>query len=262
MPITPGRQRIPCHSPGRRRVLLGLIALVAAPGPALAQSWWEQGADALESLGGQDAGGTALSDARIGRGLKEALRVASREVVARVGQPGGYLDDPAIRIPLPGYLETARDTPDTVGAAGLLNSLEEQLNRAAETAAPQARAIFLDAIGEMTVADARRILNGPKDAATRYFERTMSPELRDAFRPVVNERLDRTGAMRTLDRTVQRYESIPFVAGLGEDAQGRLVEHGLNGALDGLFHYMAQEEAAIRENPARRTTELLKEVFG
>jgi len=254
-------QRQPCESPRRRRVLLGLLMLLGAPGIARADSWWEQGADALDSLSGQD-GGSALSEARIGRGLKEALRVASREVVARVGQPGGYLDDPTIRIPLPGYLETARDTLDTVGAAGLLNNLEEQLNRAAETAAPQARSIFLDAIGEMTVADARRILNGPKDAATQYFKRTMSPDLRSAFRPVVNERLNRSGAMQTLDRTVENYESIPFVSSLGDDAQERLVDHGLDGALEGLFHYLAEEEAAIRENPARRTTELLEEVFG
>lgn len=255
-----GTARKPHDQSGRRRILLGLLALGVAPGVARAADWWDQGADTLESLQGD--GDSGLSQGKIARGLKEALRVASTEVVSRLGQAGGYLDDPEIHIPLPDYLQTARDGLETVGAAGLLNDLEQQINRAAEKAAPVAESIFFDAIAQMTVADARRILNGPPDAATRYFERTMSPELRTAFRPIVDERLSQTGAMRTLDWTVEQYESIPFGSSLVEDAEGRLVDHTLGGALDGLFHYMAREEAAIREDPAKRTTELLEDVFG
>lgn len=242
----------------RRTLLLGIVA--TAPSSALAQpAWLQKGLESLDSL---DGGDRRLSQARIGKGLKEALRIASKQVVARVGQAGGYLNDPAIHIPLPGYLAQARDILGMAGAAGLLSDLETQINRAAETAAPKARQLFFDAIGTMTLADARKILQGPDDAATQYFKRTMSPELRETFRPIMDRRLAETGALRTLDRTLARYSKVPFAPELGQNAQRRLVDHGLDGALAGLFHYMAKEEAAIRNDPARRTSELLKDVFG
>jgi hypothetical protein len=244
----------------RRTLLLGLFATV--PASAAAQSdLLKKGLDALGSGQGGGAGG-GLSEVQIGRGLKEALKVASERVVSQVGQPGGYLKDAAIHIPLPGYLSQARSVLRTVGASDLLDNLETELNRAAEAAAPEAERIFLDAIGQMTLGDAQQILNGPDDAATQYFKRTMSPDLRETFRPVVDDRLDQTGAMRTLDRTLARYADVPFAPSMADNAQRRLVDHGLDGALSGLFHYMAKEEARIRQSPAARTTDLLKEVFG
>ena len=237
---------------------LGALAVV----PAARADWLSKGKDALDSMTGGDGGTGGLSGNEITKGLKSALRVASERVVERVGQQGGYLADPDIHIPLPGYLAQARSVLRTVGAAGLLTDLEKQLNRAAETAAPEAQRIFVDSISAMTLEDARGILNGPDDAATQYFRKTMTPELRDTFRPVVERHLADTGAMRTLDRTLQSYEQVPFASAIKGNAQGRLVDHGLDGALSGIFHYMAKEEAAIRQNPAKRSTDLLKRVFG
>jgi hypothetical protein len=245
----------------RRRAFLGLTGALAVWPVTARAGWLDTGKDMLKSLGGADGGGS-LSEAQIGKGLKAALEVASERVVTQVGQIGGYLDDPAIHIPLPGYLAQARNLLSTVGAADLLTDLETKLNRAAETAAPQAQEMFLDAIGQMTMQDAREILGGPDDAATQYFKRTMSPELRETFRPVVDAKLAETGAIQTLDETVAAYDKIPFAGRLAKNAQGRLVDHGLDGALSGLFHYMAKEEAAIRNDPAKRTTDLLKQVFG
>lgn len=245
----------------RRRDFLGTSATVLLLASSAKAGWLDKGVDTLKSLQGDDGDG-ALSEVQIGRGLKEALKVASERVVAQVGQPGGYLSDAAIHIPLPGYLSDARDLLATVNADGLLSNLETQINRAAEQAAPEAKSIFFDAIGQMTVGDARKILNGPNDAATNYFKRTMSSDLRATFRPIVNDRLEGTGAMQTLDRTLKAYDNVPFTGQLADNAQTRLVNHGLDGALGGLFHYMAEEEAAIRSNPAKRTTDLLKQVFG
>jgi len=239
------------------------MALLARPGGAGAQQdLLQRGVEGLGGMLGGGGGESALSEVQIGRGLKEALRVASRTVVNRVGQAGGYLEDEAIRIPLPGYLETARSVLGAVGAADLLQDLEVRLNRAAEAAAPHAESIFLDAIGEMTVADARDILAGPDDAATRYFQRTMTPELKATFRPIIQGELNQTGAIGTFDRVVARYQAVPFASALGEDAKGRLVGHALEGALNGIFHYLAREEAAIRNDPVKRTTDLLRQVFG
>ena len=244
----------------RRTVLLGAVGALSLAAPGARADWLSKGKDALDSMTGGGSGG--LTGGEIAKGLKEALRVASTRVVDQVGQDGGYLQDPDIHIPLPGYLAQARSVLQTVGAAGLLTDLEKQLNRAAETAAPEAERIFIDSISAMTLDDAKRILNGPDDAATQYFRRTMTPDLRETFRPVVDQHLAETGAMRTLDRTLESYEQVPFAQGIKGNAQKRLVDHGLDGALSGIFHYMAKEEAAIRKDPAKRTTDLLKRVFG
>jgi hypothetical protein len=245
----------------RRTVILGLLGATTSLSTARASDWFDQGKKALDTITG-DGGTSGLASGEIAQGLKEALRVASGRVVDQVGQTGGYLTDPAIHIPLPGYLQKARSALRTVGGGALLTDLETQLNRAAEAAAPEARNIFADAIAQMTVADAKTILNGPDDAATQYFRKTMTPDLRKTFRPVVEDHMSKTGAMRTLDETIATYDKIPFAGRLVDNAQGRLVDHGLDGALGGIFHYMATEEAAIRQNPAKRTTDLLKRVFG
>jgi len=244
-----------------------LFCLAAASGAALAlpaavraqNSWWQR---TLEAFNGGEDGGGGLAQSRIRKGLKEALRVATDSVIARVGEPGGYLRDPAIRIPLPGYLDDTRSVLRRVGAGSMLDDLEVRLNRAAEEAAPHGRELFVEAIAEMSVEDARDILEGPDDAATRYFQRTMTPDLRRTFRPVVDRELRRAGAIESLDRIAGRVEGVPFAPALGEEAQDRLVEHGVDGALEGIFHYLASEEAAIRNDPAKRTTDLLREVFG
>ncbi len=252
----------------RRRFLragAAFLAVTAArPGGAAAQQdWLRKGLEGLGSTMGGDGGtGGAMSSVEIGRGLKEALKLGTERVIGQVGQPGGYLKDAAIHIPLPGFLGRAQELLQAAGAAGLLDDLEVRLNRAAEAAAPQARDIFFDAIGQMTLADARQILDGPDDAATRYFQRTMTPELKAAFRPVVDRELANAGAIQAFDSVTERYAAVPFAPALGRDAKDRLVDHALEGATDGIFHYLAREEKAIRQNPAARTTDLLKKVFG
>ena len=250
-------------SNARRRFLTATATLapVLITLPAARAGLFDKGREALErGLGGGDSGG--LTQSRITAGLKEALRVASGRVVDQVGSAGGYLQDPAIHIPLPGFLGRARDALRIAGAAGLLDDLEQRLNRGAEAAAPKARDIFVESISQMTLADARQILNGPDDAATQYFKRSMTPSLRETFRPVMDQELEKAGAIATFEETVAAYDGLSFVPPLAENAKGRLIDHGLDGALSGLFHYLAEEEAAIRNDPAKRTTDLLKSVFG
>lgn len=254
--------------PTSRRRFLALAAGATlgglSVGPVAAQS--DLLKKGMESLGGAlgkgDGGATGLSSVKIGKGLKEALKLGTERVIGQVGQPGGYLKDAAIHIPLPGFLGNAQDLLGAAGAAGLLDDLETRLNRAAETAAPHAKDIFFDAIGEMTVGDARKILDGPDDAATRYFQRTMTPRLHETFRPIVDRELSDAGAIQAFESVTAQYADIPFAPSLGNRAQDRLVDHALDGATDGIFHYLAKEEARIRNNPAARTTALLKDVFG
>ena len=140
----------------------------------------------------------------------------------------------------------------------MTDDLELRLNRAAEAASPEAQAVFWQAIDEMTWDDVREIFDGPDDAATRYLERTMSSPLVTRMKPIVDSSLAEVGAVRAYDQAIGRYKAVPFVP----DVKADLTQHVLERALQGLFLYLAQEEAAIRQNPAKQSTELLRKVFG
>lgn len=241
-----------------RRLLLG--ALVAG----LPASAWAQGSlidQGRNLLGGGTSGGNAksLSEGEIGGGLKDALKVASQRVVGRVGKTDGFWGDPAIRIPLPGPLQQIEGPLKAVGAAGLLDDLKLKINRAVEEAAPKALDIFTGAIAKMSVADARSILNGPKDAATQYFKRTTSGDLTAAFRPIVDKSLSGVGAVGAYKAVESKATSLPL--GGGGLSGFNLTDFTVGKGLDGLFHYMAVEEDQIRTNPAARSTDLLRKVF-
>jgi hypothetical protein len=209
---------------------------------------------------GSGSTGTALSQSEIGLGLKDALKIASQRVVGRVGKIDGYNGDPAIRIPLPDALQKIEGPLRAVGASGMLDDLRLKMNRAAEQAAPKALNIFVDAATRMTFDDARTILTGPQDSATQYFRRTTSDSLTKSFRPIVDTALSGVGAVVALNAVQTRARAIPFV---GQSIGNfNLTDFTVGKALDGLFHYLAVEEAAIRTNPVARTTNLLKRVFG
>jgi len=213
---------------------------------------------ALGTFGGSGGGGGALSEGEIGDGLIEALKVGTERVVARLGATDGYNLDRDIHIPLPGILKKVQKVLRTVGHAGLADDLELRLNRAAETAAPEAKALFWQALRELTLADVRRIYDGPDDAATRYFQDKMTAPLGERMQPIVDRSLADVGAIQSYDRLMDRYKAVPFVPDVKADLTGYVIEK----AMDGLFFYIAKEEAAIRTNPAARTTKLLQKVFG
>lgn len=201
---------------------------------------------------------TGLSKSDIVAGLKDALRVGSNNVVGQLGKTDGFNADPKIHIPLPESLQTVKSTLSAIGMGGMMDDLELKLNRAAELATPKAKRIFGNAIREMTFDDARKILNGPDDAATQYFKRRMSAPLSKEMRPIVNKALNQAGAVQAYDGIMGKYKTVPFVP----DVKANLTQHVVDLGMAGIFHYMAEEEVAIRKNPVKRTTAILKKVFG
>lgn len=142
----------------------------------------------------------------------------------------------------------------------MLDDLQLKMNRGAEQAAPKALDIFVDAATKMSFDDARMLLTGPQDSATQYFRRTTSDSLTRSFRPIVDTALSGVGAVAALNSVQTRARDIPFVGqSIGNFS---LTDFTVGKALDGLFHYLGVEEAAIRTNPVARTTNLLKQVFG
>lgn len=245
--------------------ILGLILiLTVVPLHAQAQGndLLKRGRGLLESVTkkpSSDEGGTAaLSVGQIAAGLRDALKVGSERVVSQVGAADGFNADPEIHIPLPENMQRVQRALSRVGLSSMVDDLELKLNRAAEAAAPRAKQLFWDAITQMTLEDVQAIYKGPKDAATQYFRRTMSDPLRETMRPVVDQTLQQVGAVRAYDNTMARYKDIPFVP----DVKADLSNHVLERALDGIFLYLAREEAAIRDQPIKRTTDILKTVFG
>ncbi len=198
-----------------------------------------------------------LSNSDMIAGLKDALRVGSEDVVGQLSKSNGFNNDPAIHIPLPENLKTVKSALSAVGMGGLMDDLELRLNRAAEAATPKAKRIFGDSIRAMNFADARKILNGPNDAATQYFKGKMSSPLAKEMRPIVSNALNQAGAVQAYDNIMGKYQALPFMP----DVKANLTQHVLDLGLSGIFLYMAKEEAAIRKNPVKRTTSILKKVF-
>jgi hypothetical protein len=194
----------------------------------------------------------------IASGLTEALVVGAKRVVAELGRPGGFLDNPKFRIPLPGPLEQARSTLKMVGLSGLVDDLDVRLNRAAEQATPVAGDLLIQAIHHLTINDAVGILNGPKDSATRYLEHQTSQPLAEKMRPIIDRALADAGAVKAFDSLAGRYDQIPFVGNLKADLNGHVISY----AERALFEQLGAEEARIRTDPAARTTDLLKRIFG
>ncbi|MCG8688045.1 MAG: DUF4197 domain-containing protein [Desulfobacterales bacterium] len=246
-----------------RNYVAGLLLMVALIWqlPAWAgNSWLDQGSKLLESFGGSEKvveSTTGLSTEDIIAGLKQALEKGSQAVVSQLGTADGFNLDEAIHIPLPDSLATVKSLMDKAGLGSYTDEVELKLNRAAEAATPKAKALFMDAITQMSFEDAKAILDGPDDAATQYFREKMSPGLVDAFTPVVDDTLEEVGAVQAYDQMMGQYKTLPFVP----DVKGDLTGHAVDKAMDGIFYYLAKEEKAIREDPAKRTTELLQKVF-
>ncbi len=232
-----------------RGLAVGLIVLLTAA-PASAQLDW-----LFKGLGvGQQ---TELSEVRIVSGLKEALQVGTENAVNLTGRLDGYLRNQAIKILMPEKLQTMEKGLRLVGYGQQVDEFVLSMNRAAERAAPFAKQIFWDAIGELSFDDARKILTGGDTAATDYFKAKTTEKLMAAFRPVVGQAIDEVGVTRQYKELTGLVQTIPFIKSEAFDIDQYVVTK----ALDGLFHVVGEEERKIRTDPSARVTDLLKEVF-
>ena len=236
----------------RTSLILAALLLLALPGQA-------QFKDAFGKLKkeAEKVTGGGLSQEETGGALKEALNRGVDEAVASLSATDGYFKS-AYKILLPPEAEKVTNKLKAVpGFADVEAKLIEKMNRAAEIAAKKAGPIFLSAIKQMTFQDAMNILMGEKDAATRYLERTTNATLFAEFQPVIQASLDEVNAREYWRGAVTAYNKIPLV----EKTNPELDEWVTNRALAGMYGLIEKKERDIRENPALRTTELLKKVF-
>lgn len=210
---------------------------------------------------GKDLGlvkSAGLTDEKIIAGLKEALQVGTENTVNLTGKMDGYFRNEAIKILMPEKLRTLEKGLRTVGYGPRVDEFVLSMNRAAERAAPEAKAIFWDAIKAMSFDDARKIWAGSETAATDYFQEKTTGRLAAAFKPIVDQSMNEVGVTRQYKELVGRFQAIPFAKTESFDLDRYVTDK----SLAGLFHVLGQEEKKIRTNPAARVTDLLKEVFG
>ncbi len=242
------------------RWILSILVLAMLSSASSAQiqvnEMWNRAKAAAQNTSAANVG---LTDSKISAGLKEALTVSTGRAVAATGRTDGFFKNQAIKILLPDNLKKVGNGLRLVGMGSQVDDLELGMNRAAEQAAPAAKQIFVDAVSKMTFSDAREILSGDDTAATEYFKRASSDELKEAFTPIVHQAMENVGVIQQYDRVMQ---SASFGPWLGNQKRLNLDDYVVQKTLDGLFYMLGQEEKKIRTNPAAQTTTLLKQVFG
>lgn len=218
--------------------------------------------DLLKGAGKLPQAGTSVGsgdERKDGQGIKEALAVGTERAVKDLSRVDGYFGNEAVKILMP---DKIRKVADVARMAGFQKQVDEfilSMNRAAEAAAPLAARFFGDAIRAMTLEDVRGILTGGDTAATDFFRRKTQDKLYAAFKPVVSKKVAEVGATKAYKDLMGRYESVPMMGGR---QSLDLDDYVTNKSLDGLFMMVGEEEKKIRTNPAARTTDLLKTVFG
>ena len=162
----------------------------------------------FKTLGGGEKG-SGLSDVKIGSGLKEALKIGAENAVNFTGKKDGFFLNQAIKILMPEKLRTFEKGLRAVGYGPEVDEFVLSMNRSAEKAAPFAKQIFWDAIGEMTFEDVRKILSGNDTAATDYCKGKTTNRLTDVFKPIVSNAMNEVGVTRQYKELVGRYEKHP-----------------------------------------------------
>lgn len=217
--------------------------------------------ESLHQVSGAMQAGTqaAPAEAEIAAGLKEALAQGVTTAINSLGRTNGFWSNAAVRVPLPKNLAKAESTLRKLGMGARVDEFQLALNRAAEQAVPQVADVFGDAVRQMSLADARAILQGEQDAATQYFRRAAGTALEAKVRPYVETTTQNVGVTQKYKSLMSDYGPLLERAGFADtDLDGYVTGK----AIDGLFFQIAAEEARIRRDPRARATELMRRVFG
>ncbi len=205
------------------------------------------------------AGGSAVTEAEAGQGIKEALTQGVTNAVLNLNKTDGFFGSEIYKMLLPPDAKKIESTLRSAGMGAEVDKAILAINRGAEDAVAYAKPIFVDAIKEMTLTDALNIVKGSNDAATQYFKQKTSEKLIAAFTPSVKSSLDKVDATKYYDDIVNTYNKFPTTF---KKVNPDLTSFVVGKAVDALFDQVAKEEANIRANPMARTTEILKKVFG
>ncbi len=213
---------------------------------------------ALTGFASSAAHAAPASDADAASGIRAALERGAAAAVDILGRPGGFLDDPKVRIPLPGFLDRAAKMLRFTGQQGRVDELVTAMNRAAEAAVPEAKALLVSAAKSISLGDARRIVTGGGDSVTRFFAEQTRKPLGVKFLPIVKQETARVDL-------ADRYNAVAGkIAGMGlvKGDAANLEQYVTGKALDGLYYMIGEEEKKIRRDPVGTGSAILAHVFG
>ncbi len=199
----------------------------------------------------------ALSDKDASGGMREALSQGAEMAVKSLGRQDGFLGNPAVRIELPGSLQKAETALRLMGQGEMVDELKTNMNRAAEQAVPEARALLVSAVKQMSVQDVKQVLSGGDDAATQYFREKTSAQLTQRFLPVVSKVTGRLSLAQQYNALAGKAAGFGLLKAEDASVEGYVTRK----ALDGLFLMIAEQEREIRQNPAQAAGSLAKKVF-
>ena len=199
-----------------------------------------------------------VTEEEAGFGVKEALNNGITSAVSFLNKPDAFFKSELYKVLLPPDAKKMEKTLRDIGMGKMADDAIEAINRGAEDAVGYATPIFVDAIKQMTVTDALKLVTGGKNSITEFFREKTSAKLKAAFMPVINQSLEKTNATKYYGDAVNRYNKVPFAKKMNPD----LSDYVADRTLFALFDRIGVEEANIRSNPAARTSDLLKKVFG
>lgn len=211
------------------------------------------------SIGKKSGNGSSITENEAGQGIKEALLKGVTTAVLNLNKTDGFFGSEIYKLLLPPDAVKVERTLRNLGMGQQVDKAILSINRGAEDAVAYAKPIFIDAVKEMTLSDALKILKGGKDAATNYFKEKTRAKLVIAFAPSVKNSLDKVNATKYYSDIVTSYNKLPTTF---KKADPDLNSYVVNKAVDALFDQVAKEEANIRANPVARTSDILKKVFG
>ncbi len=200
----------------------------------------------------------SLSDADASAGLKAALERGAAAAIALLGKTDGFLGNPKVRIPLPGALKSAAKLMKGLGQGDKVDELVTAMNRAAEAAVPESKQLLSDAVAQMTVSDAKKILTGGDTSVTSFFADKTRVPLNAKFLPIVTTQTEKVDL-------ASKYNAVAGKAsgfGLVKKEDANVQQYVTGKALDGLYFMIGEEEKKIRKDPVGTGSDILKKVFG
>jgi hypothetical protein len=199
-----------------------------------------------------------LSETDAASGVRAALEKGATSAVSLLGRSGGFLGNPKVQIPLPGFLEDAAKLLKMTGQQKRVDELITAMNRAAEAAVPEAKPLLINAVKAMSVEDARKVLTGGDNSVTQFFAGKTREPLAEKFLPIVTKATEKVSL-------AEKYNAVASKAmglGLVKKEEANVQQYVTGKALDGLFLMIGEEEKKIRQNPAAAGSAILKKVFG
>jgi hypothetical protein len=199
-----------------------------------------------------------LSNKDASAGIKAALQKGAEAAVSLLGQPDGFLGNPKVKIPLPGYLDKAASMLKMTGQGKKIDELVTTMNRAAEAAVPMGKDLLVGAVKSMSVDDAKKILSGGDNAVTTFFADKTRVPLGEKFLPIVTEATNKVHLAQAYDRVAGKIAATGLVKG----DETNIERYVTGKTLDGLYTLIGEEEKKIRQDPVGTGSAILKKVFG